>query len=280
MPTVTLHATRTAPDSAVYPRLLQLGHVAIPTYGALTALALIAALVVAVNFARRLPLDPNKVWTLSLTAIFTTLIGARLLVVIAHFDAFREHPFWILGLATVRDWWIAPVSVVLGVGAGILYALAEGLPVLSAADAVAPAAALALAINRIGAFLAGIDFGTPSALPWAVTYTSRIAALWYRTPIGVPLHPVQLYEATVSLVVFALLTWRLPHRRQEGEVAGAALFIFGLTNPFLSHWRADLAHPVFSLALSVAAVLTGAALWLDRSAKLRRYTASDETPAR
>lgn len=264
----------------MYPRLLQLGHVAIPTYGALTALALIAALVVAVNFARRLLLNPNKVWTLSLTAIFTTLIGARLLVVVAHFDVFRQHPFWVLGLANVRDWWIAPVSVALGIGAGILYALAEGLPVLSAADALAPAAALALAINRIGAFIAGINFGTQSALPWALTYTSRIAALWYRTPLGVPLHPAQLYEATVSLVVFALLTWQLPHRCQEGEVAGAALFLFGVTNPFLSHWRADVAHPIFSLMLSVAAVLAGATLWLDRSPKLRHYTASDETPAR
>ena len=262
----------------MYPRLVQLGHVAIPTYGVLTALALVAALAAAVHFARRLSLDPNKVWTLSITAVLSGLVGARLLVVLAHFDIFRQHPFWVLGLSTLRDSWITPVSVALGVAAGVLYALAEGLPVLAAADALAPATAIALAINRIGAFVAGIDFGTPSSVPWAVTYRSRFAAVWYRTPIGVPLHPLQLYEAAVSLFVLALLILWLP-RRRDGELAGIALFFFGVAVPVLSLWSADLAHPASSFALSIAVLLAGAVLLVDRSRKPHRYTASDETPA-
>ena len=263
----------------MHPRLLQFGHIAIPTYGALTALALIAALAAAVHFARRLSLDPNKVWTLSLYAILTTLISARLLVVIAHLDAFRQHPFWILGLTTLHDWWIAPASVVLGIGAAILYALAEGLPLLRVADALAPAVALAFTINRIGAFVSGVDFGTPSTLSWSITYTSRIAALWYHTPLGIPLHPVQLYDTTAALIVFAFLILWLPHRHHDGELAGGALFFYGVTTPFLSLYRADLTHSAFSLTLSVVAVLAGAALWLDRDAKPHRYTASDDSPS-
>ena len=262
----------------MHPRLVQFGHIAIPTYGVLTALALVAALVAAMHFARRLSLDANKVWTLSITGILTALVGTRLLVVLAHFDVFRQHPFWVFGLATLRDGWIAPVSVALGIGAGILYALAEGLPVLGVADAIAPAAALAIAINRVGAFMAGVGFGTPSSSPWAVTYTSRIAALWYHTPVGVPLHPVQLYEAAASLIAFALLMWWLPRRMHMGELAGVALFLFGSANPVLNLWRADLEHPAWGLALSAAAVLAGAVLLLDRGAKPHRYTASDETP--
>jgi len=180
----------------VHPRLFQFGHIAIPTYGALTGLALIAALAAAMHFARRLVLDPNKIWNLSLIGILTTLIGARLLVIVAHFSVFREHPFWILGLTGLHDHWIAPVSVLLGVAAAILYALAEGLPLLRVMDCLAPAAALAVAINRIGAFVAGIDFGAPARLPWSVVYTSRIAALWYRTPLGLP--PVTALQRHVA----------------------------------------------------------------------------------
>ena len=270
----------------MHPRLLQFGHIAIPTYGALTALALIAALAAAVHFARRLSLDPNKVWTLSLYAILSTLIGARLLLVLAHLSAFRRHPFWILGLTGIRDFWIAPVSILIGVATAILYALAEGLPLLRLADALAPAAALAFAINRLGAFLAGLDFGTPATLPWSVTYTSRIAAFWYHTPLGIPLHPVQLYDAAISLIVVALLIWWVPRRRQDGELAGAALFLFGVANVFLSFYRADLSHLLFSLALSITAVLVGAALWIERPhpapnnvPRSPRYTSSDEPPA-
>lgn len=264
---------------AVYPRLVQFGHVAIPTYGAFTALALVAALGAAMHFARRLSLDANKVWTLSITGILATLVGARMLVVLVHLDAFRQHPFWVLGLATLRDEWVTPTSVALGVGAGLLYALAEALPVLSVADALAPAAALCVAMNRVGAFLAGIDFGTPASIHWAVTYRSRIAALWYRTPMGIPLHPVQLYEALVSLLALSLLLWWMPRRRREGELAGAALFAVGLANPILNLWRTGLDHPAYSLVLSIAAVLAGGALLFDRIPNPRRYTASDETPA-
>jgi phosphatidylglycerol---prolipoprotein diacylglyceryl transferase len=269
----------------VYPRLFQFGHIAIPTYGALTALALVAALAAAVHFARRLSVDPNKIWTLSLYVILTTLIGARLLVVVAHFGAFRQHPFWVLGLTSLQDWWIAPAAAALGIAAGILYALAEGLSVLRSADALAPAVALAVAINRIGAFVAGLDFGMPTSAPWAVTYTSRIATLWYRTPLGIPLHPVQLYDAAVSLIVFALLAWWLP-RRQNGELAGAALFLFGLARPLLSVYRADQTRIGLSLAICMVAVLAGAALWLERgdAARSRRtsarsYTSTDDSPA-
>ena len=273
----------------MHPRLLQFGHIAIPTYGALTALALVIALAATVHFARRLSLDPNKIWTLSLTAILTALISARLLLVAAHFSIFRQHPFWILGLTGERDWWIAPASVALGIAAAVLYSLSEGLPLLRVADALAPAAALAVAINRIGAFLAGLDFGTPAALPWSVTYTSRIAALWYHTPLGIPLHPVQLYEAAAALITFAILISYLPRHiadhRQDGELAGAALFLFGVSSPLLALYRADQARPAFSLALSIAAVLAGAALWLDRSPRprsgissARGYTGTDESP--
>lgn len=267
----------------MHPRLLQFGHIAIPTYGALTALALVVALAAAVHFARRLALDPNKIWNLCLCAILTTLIGARLLLVIAHFGAFRQHPFWIIGLSGVRDAWIAPASVLLGVAAAALYALAEGLPLLAVADSLAPAAALALAINRIGAYVSGVDFGIPAALPWSVVYTSRIAALWYHTPLGIPLHPVQLYGAAVALTAFALLIWRLRRRKaghgHDGELAGVALFIFGLASPFLNLFRADQPHPAFSLTLSIAAVLAGATLWLDRSPNSRSYTATDDSSA-
>jgi prolipoprotein diacylglyceryltransferase len=64
---------------------------------------------------------------------------------------------------------------------------------------VAPLAA-AIAVGRIGCFLAGLDdmtYGTPTALPWGVDFGD-----------GVPRHPVQLYESAtmaVFLVAFLLL---------------------------------------------------------------------------
>ena len=249
----------------MHPLLFHLGNLAIPTYGVLTAVALLATLAVLVLQARRLRLRADKVWNLGLTAILAALFGARLLLVATHFAIFRTHPFWLLGLATMPDAWVAAGGAVIGLAAAALYALAEGLPLLRTADAAAPAVALAFAINRIGAFCAGLDWGTPTTLPWGVTYRSIIAQLWYGTPGGIRLHPVQLYDAAASLAIFVLLLL-LPHRR-DGETAGAWLFLYGVCRFFLEFWRGNAQHVLggaltVAQVLAIVAVLAGGALWL------------------
>ena len=259
----------------MHPLLFHFGHIAVPTYGVLTAAALVAGLAVLVQQAKRLELRADKAWNLGLIAILAALCGARLLLVAAHLRAFRAHPFWVLGLANISGTWIALGGAAIGLAAAALYALAEGLPLLRTADAAAPAVALAFAINRIGAFCGGIAWGTPTSLPWSVTYRSVVAYLWYRTPLGVTLHPVQLYDAAASLAIFGLLLW-LPHRR-DGETAGAWLFLYGVCRFFIEFYRGDVRERVFGGALSPAqalgilGVILGGALWLRREAR-------EETP--
>lgn len=253
----------------MYPRLAQFGPLAIPTYGAFTALALVAALASLSPLARRLGLNANKLWNVGLIAILTSLIGARLLVVAEFFGVFREHPFWVLGLAANRAApWVEPAAILLGLAAALLYILAEGLPFLRVLDCAAPAATLGLAIASVGAFLAGADYGLLASHAWAVTYTSPYAYFWYLTPLGVHLYPVQIYQAIAFLVILTALLWRLPHRGHDGELAGAWLFLSGVSAFSINLYRAftpgDLAiHQV----VCVAMVLASAALLLRRKSK-------------
>jgi phosphatidylglycerol---prolipoprotein diacylglyceryl transferase len=258
----------------VHPLLFHVGNLAIPTYGVLTAAALLAGLAAAVWQARRAGLSSEKVWNLGLAAILAALCGGRLLLIATHLETFRAHPFWVLGLATVSGAWMALGGAAMGAGAALLYALAEGLPLAATADAVAPAAALAFAINRVGAFCGGLAWGRPTTLPWAVTYHSVVAYLWYRVPLGVPLHPVQLYDAAASLAILAVLLG-MGRRRggvRAGEIAGAWLFLYGLARFFVEFCRGD-ETPILGgfvtapQALAMAAVAAGGALWLRREAK-------------
>ena len=251
----------------MHPLLFHLGRLAIPTYGVFTALALLIALAAAVWQARRSGLPADKVWNLGLIAILAALFGARLLLIAANLRTFHAHPFWILGLATIPGTWIVLGGAAIGLIAAVLYASAEGLPLLRTADVVAPGIALAFAINQIGAFCAGLAWGRPTTLPWGVTYRSVVAWLWYRTPLGDRLHPVQLYDAAASLLIFTLLLW-MP-RKRPGEIAGAWLFLYGLCRFFTEFFRGDESLFVLGLTLSqvfaVLAVLAGGALWLRRA---------------
>jgi phosphatidylglycerol---prolipoprotein diacylglyceryl transferase len=251
----------------LHPLLFHTGNLAIPTYGVFAAAALLAALALCVVLARRAGLPGEKVWNLGLIAILTALFASRLLVVAANLRVFARHPFWVLGLATVHGGWIAAGGAAAGALAAVLYALAEGLPLLRVADAAAPAAALGFAISRAGAFCAGLGWGTPTTLPWGVTYRSAVAWLWYRTPLGTRVHPVQLYDAAASLAILALLL-AMPHRR-DGEAAGAWLFLYGVGHFFLEFLRGDAVREpalgyllTMAQGLAVLAVVVGGALWL------------------
>jgi phosphatidylglycerol:prolipoprotein diacylglycerol transferase len=232
----------------------------------LTAIALLAGLACAVLQARRMGLSSDKLWNLGLIGIIGALFGSRLLLVLTNYDAFRAHPFWILGLANIPGTWIALGGAAVGILAAALYALAEGLPLLGVADAAGPGLALAFGINRLGAFCGGLDWGRPTTLPWGVTYRSFIAYLWYRVPLGTKVHPVQIYDAAASLLIFALLL-AMP-RRRAGEMAGAWLFLYGIARFFIEFFRGDEAPVIAALTvpqvLAIVAVLAGGALWLRR----------------
>ena len=88
--------------------------------------------------------------------------------------------------------------------------------------AATPGIAVGHAIGRIGCFLVGDDYGTPSNLPWAVAFPLGLP------PTNVPVHPTQLYETLGLLIVAVLLVRMRRQRRPASTVLGAYLMLAGL----------------------------------------------------
>ena len=253
----------------MYPRLFQFGHIAIPTYGVFAAIALIAALALSMQTARRLALDPNEIWNLCLIGIFTTLLGSRLLLILAHPRDFASHPFWMLGVVTIRSRGIFYGAVLLAICACLGYIFATRLPLRRTLDCLAPATALGIAISRLGALAAGSDYGTPTDKPWGVVYKHALATLWTGTPLGVRLHPVQLYEALAAFALFVLLLVLLPRHEHDGDLAGTFLFAYGISLYFLDFYRGNrsfVLHEAITITqiIAIACVVAGSVLWIRR----------------
>ncbi len=252
----------------MYPRLFQLGSIAIPTAGVLTATAIVVALFTARITAQRLELDPEKVWDLGIVGVLTALFAPRLILIFANWKDFIAHPLWLIGVLRVRS----EVALLSGIAAAIVimgvFVVFTRMPLRRTLDALAPSLALGFAIASLGAFAGGANFGTPTNLPWAVTYTSRLASLWNGAPIGTPLHPVQLYAALVELCILplllAMIAKRLAWKIRSGEIMGAWLFLQGLSSFSLNFLRGDLVTTNFLLpqSLGTTMVLAGGLLWL------------------
>ena len=253
----------------MYPRLFQFGHIAIPTYGVLAAIALIAFLALATHTARRLALAPDKVWNLGLIGILTALLGSRLLLILLHLGDFLRHPFWMLGLTSIRSSGILYASAALAICACVGYIFAANLPFRRTLDCLAPGAALALAIQSLGAFAAGADYGSPTTRPWGVIYRHGLAALWSGTPLGVRLHPVQMYEAISLLLLGIALMAAIGRARQAGDLAGAFCFVYGLSLYFLDFYRGNrsfVLHGTITTTqiIAICILFAGTALWTGR----------------
>src|SRR5260370_37544506 len=68
--------------------------------------------------------------------------------------------------------------------------------------------------------------------PWAVTFTKPEAHDLVGVPLGVPLHPTQLYEALAEAVIFLILYRRFSRPHQPGAIIGLYLVLYSAVRFF------------------------------------------------
>jgi phosphatidylglycerol:prolipoprotein diacylglycerol transferase len=116
-------------------------------------------------------------------------------------------------------------GLLLAVPVSIYYIRKQGVSVLKVADVFAPYIALGHGIGRLGCFSAGCCFGNPTNLPCAVTFTDPNTL----APVGIPLHPTQLYEAFGNFCIFLILI----SVRKKQSYSGQIFFLYGVLYSFL-----------------------------------------------
>jgi phosphatidylglycerol:prolipoprotein diacylglycerol transferase len=255
----------------MYPRFLQFGAFVISTYGVLAVVAALCGIALWTSIARHIGLDAAKIQNAGLLAVVSVVVGARLAVVIANWRGFLEAPLLILAAGTLASGSAAIFGVLLAVAAVALYLLRGRMPLLRALGAAAPAVMLAAAILDIGNFASGSHYGAPTAARWGVVYSSRFAARTTGVPLGIALHPVQLYAAIVHFVLAAILVMMLRHESASLQVLGTALFAEGVLRFVLAPLSGDYAgasvlfHVVTpAQAVAMLMVILGGACWLGR----------------
>jgi prolipoprotein diacylglyceryltransferase len=157
-------------------------------------------------------------------SILGYVLGGRFLFVLENFQVFLKSP---LSIFSPNIDLFDPVgALATALLVGFIYGQRQKLPLWAALDALTPLlATLAIGLH-LSHMAAGTAFGRPTDLPWGIE-------LW-----NAARHPVQVYELTASLLIFAFLWFRKP-----GSFAGSDfLWFMALTagsRLFLEAFRGD-----------------------------------------
>ncbi len=251
----------------MFPQLFHLGPLTLYSYGLLVAAAFLVALLVASRLAERSGLDSDKVTSLGIYVAIAAIAGAKLFLLLGDFSYYARNPGQIFTLATLQAGGIFFGGLVAALLVAAWYMRRSGLPALRTADTFGPAIALGHSIGRLGCFLAGCCWGRPADLPWAVTFTKPLAHELVGVPLGVRLHPTQIYEAAAELLFFFVLwaRFRRPHR--DGSIIGLYLVLYSGFRFAIEFLRdpSDLSYPFggpLSLTQWMALTLLGAGAYL------------------
>lgn len=224
----------------MYPRLISLPFYTLHTFGVLLAAAYLTALWWLVRTGRREGFHPDTLTSLGFWAIVGAIVGAKGLMVLRSLPDYLTQPgelFSVSFLTSAGDFYGGFIG---GVVASVLFFRKH--PTLSfwpLADLCAPSIALGQGIGRIGCLMAGDDYGSPTNVPWAVTFTHPDAASIGGAPLGVPLHPVQVYESLFCFALFFLLVRLARHKRFDGQILVAYSVLYAIGRFVIEYFRGD-----------------------------------------
>jgi len=222
------------------PILIHLGPLPIRAYGFMIVIGFLSAVWLAVRQGRRQGIDKNLIIDLCFTILVSALIGSKLLHLIV---------FWHDYVVDIPQLWRHPAQLLTYLGSGLIFfgGLLAAIPaaiyflrkrslkIWLMADILAPSIPLAHGFGRIGCFLAGCCYGKACHLPWGVTFSDPNSL----APVGIPLHPTQLYSSICNFSLVAVLLFLRPRYRKNGQLFWTYLLLYPIGRFIIEFFRDD-----------------------------------------
>jgi phosphatidylglycerol---prolipoprotein diacylglyceryl transferase len=219
-----------------------MGPIPINWYGLGWAAAFLVGWMLTRRWAARGRIAASVVEDVLIWVMVGSLVGARLYFVVQNDPAeYLRQPWRIFAI------WEGGLAFFGGLFGGILaawlYTRRGGLPFAQIADLFAPAIPIGAAIGRMACGLDGMDYGTPTSLPWGVVYENPAS---YAPTDGVPRHPDQFYELAGDLLIAGVLL-KLRPRLPAGATFLLYLVLFSVLRFVLFFVRGNVPIVAFGL---------------------------------
>ena len=217
----------------MFPDLISIGPFTLHSYGLLVATGFLAALFVTLKIGKREGYTSQQIMDMGFLMILGGVIGSRILYILINFGYYLEHP-----LDAVKIWQGGLVFSGGILGALITvgwYSRRHHIPLWNLGDLWAPAASIGQGFGRIGCLLAGCCYGKPTD-SWCGIVFSHPHSL---APLGIPLHPTQLYASLSAFAIFAILLVLSFRKTYPGQIFLWFLILHSTARLWIEKYRWD-----------------------------------------
>lgn len=266
----------------MHPDLFHIGPLTVHSYGTLIVIGFLMGLALIRYRANQYNTPYEKIVDLAFGLLITGFIGAKLfhwLIIPSGFIRdmsllFSDPLAFAKNLGNGFEFF---GGIAVGVVFFVWYCRKHGLDHLKVLDLITPAVPLAHAFGRLGCFMAGCCYGKTCELPWAVTFNDPHSLA---RPLGVPLHPTQLYESLLLFVLTAVLLGN-EHRivRIKGRMISAYILGYTVIRFAVEFFRGDDRGTIKAINMTGTQIIAlciaaGAIIWLIRLNRLNREATS------
>jgi len=262
----------------MHPVLLQIGDFQLPTYGVVYSFAVILGIILSYRRAWAEGIDDVKFLKACLLAIIGIVVMSKVMHIIVSWDWYMDNPKRFLRFRTGHVFYGGYIGAVLF---PLIYVKLIKEPFLPMLDVCATYMPLSLAVHRsLACMNAGCCYGKPTDVPWGITFPADAPAseLYGQVPV----HPTQLYEAGLGLVMFAiLLAYRKHWRKVPGELFALQMLMYAIGRFVIEFFRGDTARGFYgplstSQWISIGMLLIFAALVVYIARERRKLKAELE----
>lgn len=272
----------------MYPVIFDFGNISIfgrefnlvvNSYGFMLMTAFYTCYFVLSKDMRRLKYDDHIASDIIVWAAIGGILGAKIYYLLENFDRVLADPSGMIfsGAGLVF------LGGLIGGTIAVSYVFKKNdMEWLSSADIVAPLLILGYAIGRIGCLLVGDDYGLPTTMPWGMSFPNGLPPSTYSIfqtyypwvdlsgfdPGVLKVHPTQIYEAIIGLIMFVFLYKKRLSVSVPGTLFFLYLFLAGLERFFMEFIRTNPKYfLIFSGAQLISLIMISSSVWFFYSKK-------------
>ena len=218
----------------MHPVLFEIGDLKIYSYGLFIALGAIGGVAyMAIRGKKELGLTFDQANSLFLYIFIAAFVGGKVFLFFEDPSYYAHEP----GKLLTGQGFVFYGSFLFAVPTMLWFFRKKKLPTFQMLDIMAVTTCIVHIFGRLGCFMAGCCYGKVTDGFLQVTFTD---AACKAKPLGEPLHPTQLYEASFILLVLVFLLLLRDRKKFHGQLFLSYLALYAVGRFSLEYFRGDI----------------------------------------